>query len=191
MKKFTSIQSNAPAQLEPWQGGSQRLFPQDMDVSRERLNQRRAQRRQQRMQERRQVAIAAVTTVAVGFFGAAWFGFGRAIANAQGFSETDISQYAEAVLAVEALRQTAHSQTKDLLGGGAVPVVICSEEDTIKTLSPEVRRVAVTFCNEAKSLIESTGLGVEQFNRMVEIQLIDPNLSQRVQEELVRLQRPQ
>ena len=51
--------------------------------------------------------------------------------------------------------------------------------------------VAVTFCNDAKSLIESTGLGVEQFNRMVEIQLIDPNLSQRVQEELVRLQRPQ
>ncbi|MGD1850637.1 MAG: DUF4168 domain-containing protein [Cyanophyceae cyanobacterium] len=164
---------------------------QHSHLSRDFLDQRRAQRRSLRSQERRQMAIAAMGTVAVGLFGTAWFGFGRAIANAQGFSETDISQYAESVLAVEALRQTAYSQTQDLLGGGAVPVVICSEEDTVKTLSPEVRQVAVTFCNEAKSLIERTGLGVEQFNRMIEIQLIDPNLSQRVQEELVRLQAPQ
>ncbi|MEM9770552.1 MAG: DUF4168 domain-containing protein [Cyanobacteria bacterium P01_D01_bin.73] len=178
MEQFTSTQFHEPLRQE-----SQYL-------SRDFLDQRRARRREQRSQERRRLAIATLATAAVGLFGAAWFGFGRSsFANAQGFSEEDISQYAEAVLAIEALRQTAHSQTKALVGG-AVPVVICSKEDTVKTLSPEVRRVAVTFCNEAKSIIESTGLGVEQFNRMVEIQLIDPNLSQRVQEELVRLQQP-
>lgn len=160
-------------------------------ISREFLDQRRALRREQRSQERRRLTITGMVTVAVGLFGAAWLGFGRSAANAQGFSETDISQYAEAVLAVEALRQTAYDQTQSLLGDGAVPVVICSEEDTVNTLSPEVRRVAVNFCNGAKSLIEGTDLTVEQFNRMVEIQVIDPNLSARVQEELVRLQQPQ
>ena len=70
-------------------------------------------------------------------------------------------------------------------------MVTCSEADTVRPLSPDVRQVAVTFCNEAKSLVESTGLGVKQFNRMVETQFIDPNLSQRIQEELVRLQQPQ
>ena len=169
----------------------EQFIPERQVISREFLEERRAQRRALRSQERRQLTITGMVTVTLGLFGAAWLGFGRSPANAQGFSETDISQYAEAVLAVEALRQTAYSQTQSLLDGGAVPVVICSQEDTVKTLSPEVRQVAVTFCNEAKSLIESTGLGVEQFNRMVEIQVIDPNLSQRVQEELVRLQQPQ
>ncbi|MEM1425385.1 MAG: DUF4168 domain-containing protein [Cyanobacteria bacterium P01_H01_bin.130] len=169
----------------------EQFTPVQQPISRDYLQQRRALRREQRSREQRQLTIGGMVTVAVGLFGMAWLGFGRSPANAQGFSETDISQYAEAVLAVEALRQTAYSQTQSLLGGGAVPVVICSEEDTIKTLSPEVRQVAVTFCNEAKSLVESTGLGIQQFNRMVETQVIDPNLSQRVQEELVRLQQPQ
>ena len=118
----------------------------------------------------------------------------NSVAQAQqqpGFTEQDISNYARAVLDIEGIRETAYRDIESILEPGkAVPDVSCNETRSINELDKAVREIAVNYCNEAKSLIESSGLTVSRFNEITKSQQADPKLQQRIQAELVR-QRPQ
>jgi len=99
-----------------------------------------------------------------------------------------VTQYADAVLAIEPVRQAAANQMKTVLGDRPLPVVICSQADTVKSLSKEAREIAVAFCNQTKGIIEGTGLSIAQFNQITQSHAVDPALKQRIQEELAKLQ---
>lgn len=118
----------------------------------------------------------------------------NSVANAQaqpGFTDQDIRNYARAVLDIEGIRETAYRDIESILDPGqAVPDVSCNETRSINQLKKAVREIAVEYCNEAKSLIESSGLTVSRFNEITKSQQADPKLQQRIQAELLR-QKPQ
>lgn len=101
---------------------------------------------------------------------------------------TTVTQYADAILAIEPVRQAAANEMKAVMGDRPLPVVICSQADTVKSLSKEAREIAVSFCNQTKGIIEGTGLSIAQFNQITQSHAIDPALKQRIQEELAKLQ---
>lgn len=101
---------------------------------------------------------------------------------------TTMTQYADAILAIEPVRQAAANEMKAVMGDRPLPVVICSQADTVKSLSKEAREIAVSFCNQTKGIIEGTGLSIAQFNQITQSHAIDPALKQRIQEELAKLQ---
>jgi hypothetical protein len=101
---------------------------------------------------------------------------------------TAVTQYADAILAIEPVRQAAANEMKAVMGDRPLPVVICSQADTVKSLSKEAREIAVSFCNQTKGIIEGAGLSIAQFNQITQSHAIDPALKQRIQEELAKLQ---
>lgn len=135
-------------------------------------------------------------------FGSRWLGWGllgsglvlvgawQVQAQTQSAGVAAVTQYADAVLAIEPVRQAAANQMKTVLGDRPLPVVICSQADTVKSLSKEAREIAVSFCNQTKGIIEGTGLSIAQFNQITQSHAVDPALKQRIQEELAKLQQP-
>ncbi|MEG5209559.1 DUF4168 domain-containing protein [Microcoleus sp. ARI1-A1] len=112
--------------------------------------------------------------------------FGAA-AQAQEISNTEITNYARAVLAIEPRRVEAYKEIKGM-AGGSVPRVVCNETQEINRLSGNLRGVAVNYCDQAKKIIESNGLTVSRFNQLTLLQQANPAVKQRIQAELLRLQ---
>lgn len=138
----------------------------------------------------RKLGLRSGGWLSLGVLGLGMFGAWQAQAQTQSSGTAAIAQYADAVLAIEPVRQAAASQLKTVMGDRPLPVVICSQGDTVKSLSREAREIAVSFCNQTKGIIEGTGLSIAQFNQMTQTHAIDPALRQRIQEELVKLQAP-
>ncbi|MEO9123200.1 MAG: DUF4168 domain-containing protein [Microcoleus sp.] len=112
--------------------------------------------------------------------------FGAA-AQAQDISNQEITSYARAVLAIEPRRVEAYNEIKGM-AGGSVPRVVCNETQEINRLSGGVRGIAVNYCQQAKKVIETNGLTVSRFNQLTLQQQRDPEVKQRIQAELLRLQ---
>ncbi|MEG4281503.1 DUF4168 domain-containing protein [Microcoleus sp. A006_D1] len=112
--------------------------------------------------------------------------FGAA-AQAQPISNTEITNYARAVLSIEPRRVEAYKEIKGM-AGGSVPRVVCNETQEINRLSGGVRGVAVNYCDQAKKIIESNGLTVRRFNELTLLQQANPAVKQQIQAELLRLQ---
>jgi hypothetical protein len=105
------------------------------------------------------------------------------------FSEAEISNYARAVLGIEPRRQTAYNEIQGIFGAGkSLPEVVCSETRTINGLDKAVRDIAVNYCTQAKSIIETNELTITRFNQITQSQQADPALQKRIQGELQRLQ---
>ncbi|WP_373535519.1 DUF4168 domain-containing protein [Microcoleus sp.] len=112
--------------------------------------------------------------------------FGSA-AQAQAISNTEITNYARAVLSIEPRRVQAYQEIKGM-AGGSVPRVVCNETQEINRLSGGVRGVAVNYCDQAKKIIESNNLTVRRFNELTLLQQANPAVKQQIQAELLRLQ---
>lgn len=154
--------------------------------------------------QRTSTEAAQMRTDRAGWWGAGsrWLGWGllgsglvlvgawQVRAQTQSTGVAAVTQYADAVLAIEPVRQAAANQMKTVLGDRPLPVVICSQADTVKSLSKEAREIAVSFCNQTKGIIEGTGLSIAQFNQITQSHAVDPALKQRIQEELAKLQQP-
>jgi hypothetical protein len=113
----------------------------------------------------------------------------KANAQNQSFNSTEITSYAQAVLAMEPARQEAFGQIKKIVGGGDVPQIVCSEPSSMNNLPSKARDIAVNYCNHSQKIVSDYGLTIDKFNRMtVEIQT-NSNLKQQVYNTLIRLQR--
>lgn len=105
------------------------------------------------------------------------------------FSETEIRNYARAVLGIEPRRQTAYNEIQGIVGAGkSIPPVVCNETQTINRLDKAVRDIAVNYCTQAKSIIETNELTIGRFNEITQRQQADPALQKRIQSELQNLQ---
>jgi hypothetical protein len=113
----------------------------------------------------------------------------KANAQNQSFNNTEITSYAQAVLAMEPARQQAFGEIKKIVGGGDVPQIVCSEPNSLNGLPGRARDIAVNYCNHSQKIVNDYGLTPDKFNRItVEIQS-NANLKQQVYNTLIRLQK--
>ncbi|MEA5557113.1 DUF4168 domain-containing protein [Nodularia spumigena] len=104
-------------------------------------------------------------------------------------NNTDITSYAQAVLAMESPRQQAFDEIKKLIGGGEIPKIICNDSNSMNGLPPKVQNIAVTYCEDSKKIVEKNGLSIDRFNKItVELQN-NNNLKREVYNTLIRLQK--
>jgi hypothetical protein len=107
---------------------------------------------------------------------------------AQDFSNTQVTNYAKAVLEAEPLRQTALNDMKQAIGSGDVPQIVCDKQETFNSLPENARNVASNYCNEYGTIVRKYFNSFEQFNQITRNVQNDPNLKKRIQDEMVRLQ---
>ncbi len=114
---------------------------------------------------------------------------------AQSFTAQEITNYAVAVLAMEEIRRDAYAEISDIISIANEDVTrqdlrCVSTNDLAKlprTIRSQVRRLLVNYCNDAKQLVEDTGLTADLFNAITATHREDEALTEQIQLEIVRL----
>jgi hypothetical protein len=117
-------------------------------------------------------------------------------AYAQTFTNEEIKVYAESVLEMDDSRVQAYSEVSDVLTSAGYDVteydLTCSNAQSLSDVPRAVRRrvrtILVNYCNEARQIVEENGLTVQRFNALTQAHQEDPELTQRIQSEIVTLQ---
>lgn len=108
------------------------------------------------------------------------------LVHAQEISNDEITNYARAVLDIEPRRLQASQEIQNRTG--SIPPIVCNETQKINRLPNNIRGIAVSYCDQAKKIIENRGLTVARFNEITLTQRQDSALKERIQNELIRLQ---
>ncbi|AFZ17764.1 DUF4168 domain-containing protein [Allocoleopsis franciscana] len=104
-------------------------------------------------------------------------------------SSEDIENYARAILAIEQIRQAASEEIQKMTNNETIPDVTCTKPESLAALSKNIQGIAVNYCERAKKFIDETeGLTMDKFNEITSSAQSNPELQQRIQTELVRLQ---
>lgn len=104
-------------------------------------------------------------------------------------NNTQITSYAQAILAMETPRQRAFEEIKKLIGGGEIPRIICNDPKSIQELPRPAQNIAVSYCNHSLKIVENNGLSIDQFNKItMELQSND-DLKREIYNTLIRLQK--
>ncbi|NJR40785.1 MAG: DUF4168 domain-containing protein [Leptolyngbyaceae cyanobacterium CSU_1_4] len=106
-------------------------------------------------------------------------------AYAQAISNSDVQSYARSVLAIEPLRQSAYEEIKGI--SGSVPRIECHRPSSLNDLPGNVRQIAVSYCNQAISIVEGNGLTITRFNEIRVAQDADSSLLNRIQQAIMEL----
>lgn len=114
---------------------------------------------------------------------------------AQNFTDEEIVNYATAVLAMEPSRRQAYAEIADLMSSAGLDVLRydlrCLSLDALE-LPRAVRRpvsyLLINYCNDAKEIVEETGLTVQTFNSITVNHQEDETLAEQIQSELSSLQ---
>jgi hypothetical protein len=101
------------------------------------------------------------------------------------YSEETIKNYARAALALESRRHEVANEIKKIVGD--VPRIVCDQPTSFSALPGNAPQLAVSYCDQAKRIIESKGLSVSQFNEMTRQQQNNPSFRQRIQAEILQL----
>ncbi|MBE9066400.1 DUF4168 domain-containing protein [Leptolyngbya cf. ectocarpi LEGE 11479] len=114
---------------------------------------------------------------------------------AQNFTDEEVVNYATAVLAMESSRQQAYAEIADLMSGAGLDVLRydlrCLSLDALelpRAVRRPVRYLLINYCNDAKEIVEETGLTVQTFNSITVNHQEDETLAEKIQSELSRLQ---
>lgn len=114
--------------------------------------------------------------------------------SAQEMSPEQLRNYARSLLTIEPLRQQYYERIKQelqqLTPGESVPPIICSDRDSVNNLPKEIRATAVEYCQQSISIVEENNLTIQQFNQITESLTTNPDLLNRITQELLRLQLP-
>jgi hypothetical protein len=114
----------------------------------------------------------------------------KASAQALSIDNTEVTNYAQAVLAMEPSRQKAFEEIKKLIGSGEIPKIVCNDSNSMNGLPNKARDIAVNYCNRSQKIVEDNGLTIDRFNNItVELQN-NNNLKRQVYNTLIRLQKP-
>jgi hypothetical protein len=101
------------------------------------------------------------------------------------YSEETIINYAKAALALESRRHEVANEIKKIVGD--VPRIICDQPTSFNGLPGNAPQLAVSYCDQAKRMIESKGLTIAQFNDITRHQQNDPRFRQQIQAEILKL----
>jgi ABC-type transport system substrate-binding protein len=109
-------------------------------------------------------------------------------AYTQDFTDTQINNYAAAVLKIEEERQQAYREIQKIIGKSP-PAIVCNQPNTFRSLPPEARKIAVNYCNTSKRIAQKSGLTVDEFNAITARLQSDQNLKRRIQSAMIRIRR--
>ena len=104
-------------------------------------------------------------------------------------TDAEVVNYAKGVLAIEVSRQVAVKEIQQITQTEEVPVILCSQPETLNKLAKAVQMIAITYCDRAKQAGENSGLTMARFNAITATLPGDITLSKRIQDELIRLQK--
>ncbi|MEL6327511.1 MAG: DUF4168 domain-containing protein [Cyanobacteria bacterium J06626_23] len=118
------------------------------------------------------------------------------VAHAQTVTNEEITNYAEAVLAMDVGRQDAYAQISDIMTSAGLDVsqytLTCPNAQTLsdvpRPVRPRVSAILVEYCNNARTIVEDSGLTVRRFNAITEAHRNDSDLAQRIRDEISTLQ---
>jgi hypothetical protein len=133
-----------------------------------------------------------LATVATASLISGTFGFNSKV-TAQTFNinNTELTNYAKAVLRIEPVRQQAFEEIKKIIGSKDIPIVNCNDPTSINALPNKAKDVAVNYCKNSQEIVEdkNSGLTVERFNKItLEIQN-NNTLKRQLYNTLLRLQK--
>jgi len=113
------------------------------------------------------------------------------VARAQGsspeYTSEQVINYAESILAIEAMRLEVHSEISNALGTDEIPEITCNNNSSLNGLSRKVRRMVVDYCTESIQIVERNGLTIAEFNSITASVGSNSRLRQRVREALQNL----
>jgi hypothetical protein len=114
----------------------------------------------------------------------------NASAYAQDVSTDEIRRYAQAVLAIEQIRQAAYREIKIVIGS-EVPEIACNRPASIRALPGEARGLAQNYCKQSSAIVANYFPRGKngRFNEITSLMQADADLRTRIQNELVRLQK--
>lgn len=108
----------------------------------------------------------------------------------------EVTNYAEAVLTMDADRQAAYAQISDIMVSAQLNVsdyaLTCPNAQTLSdvpnSIRPRVKTILIEYCNSASTIVEESGLTVRRFNAITEAHRSDSELAQRIRDEILSLQ---
>jgi Domain of unknown function (DUF4168) len=105
--------------------------------------------------------------------------FFSSAARADEFSDTDLRNYAAALMEIEPIRQSTLSQVRASTGG-TLPNLVCNQPTTMEGLNSEAKSLFVNYCNKCETIASSRGLSIERFNQITQSVRSNPQLQNRV-----------
>lgn len=109
-------------------------------------------------------------------------------AHAQAVPDSQIRSYAQTLLDIERLRQTANQQIQGVLGPQAqIPRDTCHELN-IRNVQREIRQIVVDFCNQSAQVAGQNQISTSDFNAITEALSSNPDLANRIRQEMIRIQ---
>lgn len=114
-------------------------------------------------------------------------------------TDEEVTQYARAVLQMDAHRSEAYTRVKDLLLTVDMSVSDVSMSCTNprrdlsqvpRSIRSEVEEVLVTYCNQAREIVAENGLTANRFNEITAAHQEDDALAERIRRTLIQLQQP-
>jgi Domain of unknown function (DUF4168) len=96
------------------------------------------------------------------------------------FSDSELRNYALALMQIEPIRQSTLAQVIRANGGGALPNLVCNQPSTMDGLNGEAKSLFIRYCNQSESIAASKGLNIEKFNHITQSVRSNPQLQNRV-----------
>lgn len=104
-------------------------------------------------------------------------------------NSTEVTGYAQAVLAMEPIRQQSFGEIKKIIGNRDIPKIVCNDPNSMNSLPNKARDVAVNYCSRSQKIVEENGLSIARFNTItIEIQN-NKNLERQVYNAMIRIQK--
>jgi hypothetical protein len=101
-------------------------------------------------------------------------------ARADDFSDSDLRNYAAALMQIEPIRQSTLAQVSRANSGGALPNLVCNQPNTMNGLNSEAKSLFINYCNQCESIAASKGLSIDRFNQLTQAVRSNPQLQNRV-----------
>jgi hypothetical protein len=96
------------------------------------------------------------------------------------FSDTELRNYAMALMQIEPIRQSTLAQVIRANGGGTLPNLVCNQPSTMDGLNGDARSLFIRYCNQSESIAASKGLNIDKFNHITQSVRSNPQLQNRV-----------
>jgi hypothetical protein len=121
----------------------------------------------------------------------ATFRFNLSVSAQATVTDEEVTNYARAVLEMEPLRQAAYARIKQIVGSSRVPNIVCGRPESIRSLPPEAQEIARSYCSQSAAIVSKyfPRNRTSRFNTITNLMGENPRLRERIQRELLRLQR--
>lgn len=113
----------------------------------------------------------------------------KVAAQTPNISNTELTNYAKAVLIMEPSRQQALKTIKEIVGGEDIPKIECNNPTSLNTLPKKARDIAVNYCSRSQKIVEDMGFTITQFNKITLDIQNNSDLKRQLYNILLRLQK--